>query len=335
MNRNFSDVKLSLREKRNFYHELGRLLRAGRAFPNALEIMGENATGSAAKFSRALRTAALRGDAVAAAFAEQRPAVSEMEISMLTASERAGKIEHACAQLSDYFGALAQARATVLKRSLYPAFLLHFGVFVMAAPRLAMGGTAVQYARQTLGFLLLVYAAVLLVFFAIKALARAAETNASLDEALRAVPLFGKLRRSFSLARFCATYGAQLGAGVNVFDALERAAEASRSASIAQAARTILPQVRGGSQVGPLLQNSRAFPAAMARAFRMGEETGELDVELETLAREFESEALSRVETLSDWIPKVVYLIVAGYLGWQIVAVYASQAASYEKLLDF
>ncbi|MEA3189406.1 MAG: type pilus assembly protein PilC [Chthoniobacter sp.] len=327
-------MKLRLREKRDFYRELERLFRAGRAFPDALEIMQENTRGQLGKFLRGLHGAALRGDTVAEAFARSG-AVSQMEISMLEASERAGRIDHACAQLSSYFGALEQARATVAKRALYPTFLLHFGVFVLAAPKLAMGGSVMEYARQTIGFLLLIYAAVLLAWIIGEKLSRAGETSVAIDSALRAVPLFGKVRRSFALARFCATYDAQLGAGVNVFDVLTSAGQASRSALVMQAVRKALPEVRGGSKVGPLLQNSRAFPAAMARAFRVGEETGELDLELSRLAEEFEREALSRVETLSDWIPKIAYFCVALYIAWQIVSVYSGMAAGYEKALDF
>jgi len=327
-------VKLSLREKRNFYHELGRLIRAGRTFANGIDVMAENTHGNLRRFLRRLHAAALRGESVADAFVQQRPAVSEMEISILTASERAGRLDHACEQLSSYFGALENARAAVLKRSAYPAFVLHFGVFILAAPKLALGGTVVEYAKQTVGFLLMVYAAVTIVFALVKQLARAGESNAQIDAVLRALPIFGKLRRSFSLARFCATYEAQLGAGVNVLDALSSAAQAGRSGVITQSIDAALPQIRAGAQVGPLLQNSRAFPSSMTRAFRLAEETGELDQELQRLTHEFEQEALSRVETVSEWLPKIVYLLVVLYLAYQMIGIYQRTATEYGKLLD-
>ncbi len=327
-------MKLSLREKRNFYHELGRLIRSGRAFPSALELMLENTGGSLRRFLRALHEAALRGETVEESFAKQRPGVTEMEISILSASERAGRLEHACAQLSSYFGALDQARGIVIKRSLYPAFILHFGIFVLAAPKLALGGTVAAYLRQTFGFLLLIYVAVLLLVFLLKQLTNAAQTNVAIDAALRTVPMVGKMRRAFALARFTATYEAQLSAGVNVLDTLTGAAQASQSALVRQAAREALPQIRTGAKVGPLLENARVFPASVARAFRLAEETGELDEELQRLTREFESEALSRIETLSDWLPKIIYMLVVVYLAYQMIGIYQKSLSTYTKLLD-
>src|SRR5438067_11012207 len=123
-------------------------MRSGSAFPSALELLAQDARGGLRRFLRQLREAVLRGDTVPEAFAKLRPAISDMELSIVTACERSGRFDRGCAQLAAYFQALERARAIVWKRSAYPLFLLHFGIFTMALPSLFTGAGAVGYFKQ-------------------------------------------------------------------------------------------------------------------------------------------------------------------------------------------
>lgn len=327
-------MRLRLREKQNFYYELGRLLRSGSSFTKVVETLSHDARGNLRRFMERLREAAGRGDSIAEALEKQRPTVSDLEVSIVSACERSGRIDQGCEQLSEYFGTLARSRAVVLQRLTYPAFILHFGVFILALPKFLIGGSTRDYLKQTVGVLLVLYCAVAIVALVVSQLNRLGRTNPALDRLLRALPGFGKVRRCYSLARFCATYEAHLQAGVNVMESLTTAGKSSQSALIAGAVRKGLPEIRGGSQVAPLLAKSSAFPAQMIRALRLGEETGELDQELKRLTGTFEKEALARVETLSEWLPKIIYLAIMLYIAWQIVGVYQGMLSGYEKVLD-
>ena len=72
----------------------------------------------------------LGGHTIADAFAHLRPAISEMEVGIISAVERTGRLEHGFSQLAEYFGALDQARRNVLKKSAYPIFVLLLGVLM-------------------------------------------------------------------------------------------------------------------------------------------------------------------------------------------------------------
>ena len=125
------------------------------------------------------------------------------------------------------------AREGILKKCAYPAFVLHFGIIILSLPTLIPSGNFAAYLRQTLGILVLVYGIALIVALLIPLLRDAGATSAALDSLLRLLPLFGKIRRAFAIARFCATYGMQFNAGINVIDALQAAQRASRSGLIA------------------------------------------------------------------------------------------------------
>jgi type II secretory pathway component PulF len=327
-------VRLSLRDKEIFYDELGQLLRSGTPFPRAVTMLGGHSRGSLRKLLDNLRAATDRGETVSGAFAAQQPAIGEMEVSVMTACDRSGRLDEGCRMLSAYFGTLRRARATVLTRLAYPAFVLHFGVFATALPALFTGGGAAAYFKQTLGFLLVLYACLATLALAVRALHRLGQVDAWTDSVLMAIPIFGGLRRMFALARFCATYDMQLESGINVMDSLTTAARASQSALIIDAAKRALPGLRTGSQVAPLLARCRVFPEEMTRAMHVGEETGELDRELKRLTESFERDALRRVEIISDWLPKLIYLLVAGYVGWQIISFYTNYYGGMLRSLD-
>jgi len=41
------------------------------------------------------------------------------------------------------------------------------------------------------------------------------------------------------------------------------------------------------------------------------------------------------VETLSEWVPRMIYLGIMVLLGWRIVSLYQGMLAGYGKMLDF
>jgi type II secretory pathway component PulF len=249
--------------------------------------------------------------------------ISPLEASIIGACARSGRLDQGCFYLSDYYGKLETVRRFIIKSSLYPAFVLHFGVFATALPKLVMpGGTLAAYLRGTLGFLLLLYGFGIIAALLISILVTQGARSTLMDRFLRLLPLVGKTRRAFALSRFCATYEMQLLSGVNVMDAITSASNASQSALVGAAVRKALPLIRGGAQVGPLLSGSSAFTEAMVRGIKIGEQTGDLDNELKRLADEFQQEAVSRMAMLAAFFKWLLILLVAVYTGWQILGFY-------------
>jgi type IV pilus assembly protein PilC len=326
-------MSLSLRARENFYRSLGQLLRTGSTFPKALDTLARSMSGAPRSFVKGLRRHA-EGSTVAEAFASQRSEVSELELGTLAAVERAGKLDHGCAQLAAHFGSLAQAREAMLRKSAYPIFILHFAILVFALPRALMGGGLAAYLRETLTAFALIYGIGLCVVLVLPLLRDLGASSAMLDRLLRALPLFGKVRRAFAVARFCGTYQMQLDAGVNVTESLAAAGRASRSGWVGAVVRRALPEVRSGTQPGPLLAASGAFPAEVGQAICNGEETGALDDELRRLAREFQEEGLTRLDTLTEWLPRMVMIGIFIYVGYGIVTFYAGYMRQVSEILD-
>ena len=326
-------MSLSLREKENFYRSLGQLLRTGSTFPKALESLARSMRGGRRSFVKRLRKNA-EGRSVSETFASQRSEVSEMELGTLAAVERTGKLEHGCTQLAEHFRSLATAREAMLRKSAYPIFILHFAVLVFALPKALSGGGLDGYLRQTLGIFAVVYGVGILLVLLFPLLRDLGATSAILDGLLRSLPLFGKVRRAFAVARFCGTYQMQLDAGVNVMESLNAAGRSSRSGMIRSTVRRAVPQVQGGEKAGPLLAQSGAFPEDVGQSICTGEEAGSLDEELQRLAGEYQKEGLTRLETLTEWLPRMVMIGIFIYVGYGIVSFYAGYLRQVQDIVD-
>jgi type IV pilus assembly protein PilC len=325
-------VSLRLREKQSLYHSFERLIRSGITFGKALESLSKTTRGKSKQAVLRLKERILAGDTIADAFTHLRPGISDMEIGIISAVERTGRLDHGFAQLAEYFGALDQARGNVLKGSAYPIFVLFLGVLVTNIKVLFTGGGLNAYVRNTLITFGIFVGAGLVIAVTAYLLNKAAARNAAIDSVLLRLPLLGKMRRAFALSRFCATFEMQLDAGVNILDGLEAADKASQSGMIRAAVEAGIPKIRTGIQPSQLLAESNVFPNDMVQAYTVAEETGELEHELKRLALEYRAESFNRLEILAEWIARLLYLAVLLYVGYGIIDLYRSYLTAALKM---
>jgi type II secretory pathway component PulF len=326
-------MSLAPRDKQQLYHSLAELLRAGITFPSAIDKLSRTAPRGARQALRRIRDELSAGHSAADACAAARPQIGAMEGAILSAVERAGKLDRGLDQLAAYFEAIAAARSAVKAKLAYPVFLLVFGILILNASKLITAG-AHAYLVTTIGTLTVVLGAVLVVWLIAKALGNASVFSPLADGLVRAIPVIGIMHRSFAMARFCLTYELQLEAGVNTLAAVQSAAAASRSALAQRDVARAVEKVRAGSKVGETLEGSSGFDPAVVQGIVVGEETGQLDKELKRLAVEQQAIAMARLAAISEWLPRLIYISVLLYLGWTIVKLYDSYLKGVMSLMD-
>src|SRR5688572_666564 len=339
-------MPLSHREKQRFFDGLARLIRTGITLPAALEKLSRPADRSLRSAIKPLRTAFSQGQTATEAFARVERELGTMEVSVLGAAERTGRMDEVLQQLASYHGALAQAREQARAKLLYPAFLFHFGVLLLSLPRLlpkselsteppGLDHGVAAYLRVTLGLFAAIYALGFLFFWLMRALSRAAARHRPIDQLLGSIPLFGAMRRNFALARFCLTYELHLGAGVNAPDALRTAGAASQSGTILRATEKAVPAVQAGAQVGEVLAEDRALPSTLIEGLLVGEESGQLDQVLGRLAASYQADAIATLHLLAEWVPRLIYLGVVAFL---VIKIFQTLAQVYfgpmQKLIE-
>ena len=324
-------MKLNLNEKQTFYHELGRFAQSGITMPQAVESLAADNRGSLRQAFRKLSKLFVGGESVSGAFAQLSPAVGSMEVALIEASDRSGRLEQAFQYLANYFGTLDQVRAAILKQALWPVIQLHLAAIVLSfvstyvVATIGGGGefNVMNFARQVVTTLGIFYVVAGIGITGGYVLADAARTSAVVDALLAGLPLVGRLRRNLALSRFCATYEMQLSAGVNAMDSLHAAGEASQSARIRKEVARMVPEMMRGVSMGTLLPGRAAFPAAFQRSIRTAEDTGTLDADLRRWSDYYQKASVDALQAAGAWLSRIVSITIMIFVGYKIVTTYS------------
>ncbi|MCX7869474.1 MAG: type II secretion system F family protein, partial [Terrimicrobiaceae bacterium] len=121
-------------------------------------------------------------------------------------------------------------------------------------------------------------------------------------------------------------------AGAGPLRGLEAAGKACRNARLAAAALRAAEEGRRGEPLATAFHSIP--PAEIARALELGQTSGRLDAEMEMAARALEAAAGARLEAIAEWLPRVLYLGILAYVGWQIVATAVETGRAVGEALD-
>ena len=205
----------------------------------------------------------------------------------------------------------------------YPAFLLHFAVFIFPFAQFFTSGNWVAYLGQTLGVLIPLYVVVGLVVFA--AQSRHGETwRAWFESLLNPVPVLGMARRYLALGRLAAALEALLSAGVTIIEAWEMAATASGSPALRRTVLGWRPMVNGGQTPAEAVSESGRFPELFVSQYATGEISGQLDSTLRRLHAYYQEEGSRKLHAVARWTPRAIYFCVVLIIAFRIIGFYTN-----------
>jgi general secretion pathway protein F/type IV pilus assembly protein PilC len=142
----------------------------------------------------------------------------------------------------------------------------------------------------------------------------------------RALSLFPIIRHYSvlqSIADFSSLLSSFLKAGVTVDIAWMEAGTVSRDKALADYADKIALEAREGTPPSKMLNpKASPLPPEFISLYVSGEQTGQLDKNLDLLARLFQEKANLKLKQASEWYPIMIFLCVAVYVGFGLVRFY-------------
>lgn len=320
--------------QRHLLHtELAKLLGAGFGIRQAIAaILDTRPPAAQVALLREADQALAEGKSIAQAFGD--PArVTDLERTVIAAGERGGRLAQAFQHLADYFEMLASARREALRSLIYPAVLLHMGVFVATVPGGLMAGqSGGSILFSIILWLVGLYLGIALVVVVVRGLLNSAPNNVAIDRWINRIPVIGKARKSMAMARFTKVYHIGVLAGLSMSEVVSMASEASHSGTIREAGRALRQRAEEGGALGPVFVASLAFPAAFARSYATAEEAGGLDTDLERWARLYHEEAARGIKAVAIAVPKVCYVLIVIFVVWKILGFYSGYYETLENL---
>jgi type II secretory pathway component PulF len=313
-----------LSRRADFYHQLGQLSGAGLGLIQALEQIKRNPPDRSyrAPVGRVLEQITA-GCTLTEALGQCGHWLPAFDIALLQAGEQSGRLDACFRLLANYYTDRARLARQMIGDLAYPAFLLHFAVFIFPFAQLFTSGNWAVYLCQTLGVLLPLYAVVALVIFA--AQSRHGETwRACFETLLHPIPVLGQARRYLALARLATALEALLSAGVTIIEAWELAATASGSPALRRTVLAWRPQVNGGLTPAEVVTASGRFPELFTSQYATGEISGQLDETLRRLHAYYLEEGSRKLQAVSRWTPRAIYLCVVLMIAYRVLHFYAN-----------
>jgi type IV pilus assembly protein PilC len=343
--------KVPRKEIMHFSRQMGVFMKAGIPIMEALEVIQLETTEKLMKKVINEMVDALRaGDTFAAAASSHPEAFPNFYIGILESAELTGNLDTVLDQLADYIERDVEARSTLTSALIYPAvvFCMSIGVVIVLAtfvmPRFVVFFKSL-HAKLPLPTRMLLSAssafstywyAILGVLIAVVvgfvSMRRSDKGRAVLDSLILKLPVLGLLVQAAVLERVCRVLSSMLKAGVDLPQAMAVTAEASNNAVYRNGLGHIREQMMEGQGLAAPLAETQIFPGAAKQMFRVGEETGTLDVQLETAAAYYHRELEVRVKHFTSLFEPAVIIFMGVVVGFVAVALISAMYGIYSQV---
>lgn len=325
-------MKLSLRHKEQFFHELVQLTRSAVSLPQALEMLSRNPRSATSRCAGRVRSALEQGGRVGEAFSTA--GFSAGDAAVIEAGESAGRMEVVFAELETYYQQLAEARQRILSRSWYPVLVLHLGAFLLAIPPAIIAGGWTTFFLRSIPLLLGFYGLVFLVWLGWRLIRRALSGSVTSARTLVSIPVLGGFLFDWTTWRFTGLLSLYVRAGGGLLKAFAVAGAACENALLFSLARSAVEEVKAGRGLSEAVRSQSGWPEVLGRALEVGEHSGRLDEETQRAAQIYKERALGKLDAVSNWTPKLLYIVIVLLMGWQAISMIVGVYSTIGSVLE-
>ncbi|MCU1387877.1 MAG: gspF [Ilumatobacteraceae bacterium] len=331
--------KVKKKELMHFTRQLAVFVKAGIPITEALETIGDETEDVALRRTLSAMVEDLRNGGRLSASARKHPeAFPIYYMGILESAELTGRLDTTLESLAGYIEREVETRAKVVSALSYPGVVMvmaFFTVCVLAGYVLPQFKPlfAELHADLPLPTRMLLFVADLFtvlwyiptsVFLAFVAallwLTKTEKGRITRDKLVLKIPVISGIVEYSILERFCRILGAMIRAGVPLPEGLKTTTEStSNTVYKARLEEAQAIMLEGGGFARPLADTG-LFPGAAKQMFKVGEETGTLDDQLEVASLYFDRELESRIKKFTTMFEPIMIVFVGLIVGFVAVA---------------
>jgi len=331
--------KISNKEVIMFSKQLALMIESGFDIAASLDLLGNQISNRGLKKIVGEITADIRnGMKPSQAFAKHTTAFSGLYCRTIAVAEETGNLEKALRQMADHTEKNAMAAKKVKGALMYPTMVVIMMIGVIAVmvlfvvpsfqtlydslgteiplpARILLGST--NFLRSTGLYILLGVVGLLVLAFA---LTRSEEGKYQRDKLMLRMPLIGRIIVMSELSRVAATISTLFRAGVPLPEVMTLASQSCENRVIGRALTEVRQEMLQGQGLARPLSQRPIFPALMVQMASVGENTGNLDTTMDTVAVSYGMEADDRVTVMTGLITPITGIIMGGLVAFLAVA---------------
>jgi len=279
------------------------------------------------------------GSPISKALSRHPKAFSAFYVNMVRSGEESGKLSETFGYLADYLDRSYEVASKAQNALIYPAFVISVFFIVMGLmltiviPKITAilvdsGEKIPVYTQIVIGMsnIIVHYGVFVLIGMVIGGFFfyRATQNPAGrlmLDSMKLDIPYIGDLYQKLYLSRIADNFATMLVSGVPVVEAVDITASVVDSATYEAILKQVGEDVKGGASISDALARHNEIPGIMSAMVRVGEETGELGKILNTLAKFYQREVTTSVDTLVDLIEPLMIVVLGLGVGILLASV--------------
>ncbi len=325
-------MQLSFRQKEQLFHELEQLSRAGIPFSQALKTVGRNTRSALGRSAEKLREGWEATGSASQAFIGA--GFDASDAVLVEAGAESGRLEEIFSELGKAYAQKAVARQQMISKSIYPLFVFHAGALVSGLLPAVLAGSLWVFFREVLPILGAFYVLAFLVFLARSIVARRLASDADIARLALRIPFLGSFFADWTGWNFALVLSLYLKAGGGILQAFHAAGLSCGNAALrAQADRTV-EEIKAGNDLANAFGTQGGAPETLVRAIEIGEQTGRLDIETFRAATICKDRAVQRLDRLTEWLPRLFYILIMIFMFWQIMKTFALVQGVYDSALS-
>lgn len=332
--------------------QLSTLLASGVSLVRALTIISQDEGISAGlrRVYESVLSEVRKGSSLSDAL-EAQQVFPALMLGMIRAGEGSGRLDRVAERLAVHYEKAHQMNQQVKSALMYPMILAVLSVAVVivivivtfvlpqfsdlfstmdSLPAVTLALMAFSDFMVTKWYLLLLGLAALAA--ALRALLRVPSVRLALDRGKLTMPVFGKLHRIICTARFARTISSLYASGLPIITALQTARDTIGNAYIVSQFDAVLAQVRSGVSLSAALESVDGFQRKLCSSIAVGEETGQLDSMLDSIADSMEYDAQQASRRMMTILEPMLIVLMAFVVGFIIIAVMSPIIGSYSAI---
>jgi len=355
----FSIGKVKPAQLTTFTRQLSTLQDAGLPLLRSLQILEEQAKpGPLKNCLISVCEEVEGGSSLSEAMSKNPKAFNLLYVKMVNAGEIGGVLDIILQRLADFMEKSQRLKRKIKGALVYPVVVIIIALLILTAimvfiipkfekifaefgvtlpglttwlintSRWVAGANPMQ---QVPGWVVLLLSPVLAIIFW-KLIRKAGPGRAATDMLIVHLPIFGKLVRKSTIARFTRTLGTLISAGVPILEAITITGETSGNYVYEKALRRVHDSIREGESFAGPLRESKVCDAIVVNMIDVGEETGDMDVMLMKIADNYDEEVDVAVQSLTRLIEPLMVVVLGGMIGTIVVAMFLPLVKMIESL---
>lgn len=343
--------KVKIRDLSLFCRQFVSLHRAGVTIIESMRMLTEQTENPALR--EALQEASTnvqKGETLANSMRARPDIFPNLLVHMVSAGEASGSLDIAFERMAVQFEKSDKINSMIKKAMVYPIMVLVVAVVVVIVmltfvvptfmsmfadmdidmPKITLAVIAASEFMQQYWYIVVGVIVAFVFFF--RWFKQTPTGEGLINKAAIKAPLFGDLTVKSSSAKFARNLSTMLAAGISMPDAVQIVADTMNNVFYRECMLNAKNDVMQGVPLSQPLEKSGLFPPMVYHMTRIGEETGNIEDMLDTMANYYEEEVEMATQSLMAALEPVIIIVLAGVCGVIIGSVMAPMAAMYEGL---